>query len=160
MDKLYDNAETGCCHRFDPKPWDDKTITWDGKLFLKDRVRSLFHIPLNFGSVIVKNMERIKAADALVPQPLMLCEDGLFSSTIYIAVSKSVPGAEMTKISGTFLSKVFEGPYKDMGKWVHAMKEYVVAKGKTVKKLYFFYTTCPHCAKVYRKSYTVILAQI
>ena len=66
----------------------------------------------------------------------------------------------MTKISGTFLSKVFEGHYKDAGKWAKEMKDYVNSKGKKIKKLYFFYTTCPRCAKAYGKNYTVILAKI
>jgi hypothetical protein len=40
------------------------------------------------------------------------------------------------------------------------MKEYVTSKANEIKKMYFFYTTCPKCAKVYGKNYTVILAQI
>jgi len=83
-----------------------------------------------------------------------------FGSDIYIAVSKEVPDSSMVKISGTFLSKVFEGPYSNMGKWVKEMKDYVKSNGKKEEKLYFFYTTCPACAKVYGKNYTVILAQI
>ena len=66
----------------------------------------------------------------------------------------------MERISGTFLTKVFEGPYKDAGKWVKEMKDYVQSKGREIKKMYFFYTTCPSCAKFYGKNYTVILAQV
>lgn len=161
MDRLYEKAETGCCPRFDPKPWDEKEIAWKDKLFLKDRVVSIFHIPLNFGQVIVKNMEKIKEADALAPKPLMLSdESSLFGTNIYIATSKEVPNAEMVKISGTFLTKVFEGHYKNMGQWIRQMKDYVSAQGKELKKLYFFYTTCPACAKYYGKNYTVILAEV
>jgi hypothetical protein len=40
------------------------------------------------------------------------------------------------------------------------MKEYVKSKDKKIKKMYFFYTTCPHCAEVYGKNYTVILAEV
>ena len=161
MDKLYEKSETGCCPRFDPKPWMEKEITWKDKLFLKDRVRSVFHIPLNFGQVIVRNIEKIKAADALPSVPLMISdENSLWGSDIYIAVSKNVPDTEMTKISGTFLSKVFEGPFQKTGMWAKEMKEYVGKKGKLLKKMYFFYTTCPSCAKYYGKNYVVILAQI
>lgn len=81
-------------------------------------------------------------------------------SDIYIAVSKEVPQAKTVRISGTFLTKVFEGPYKDAGKWVKEMKTYVKAKGREMKKMYFFYTTCPKCAKFYGKNYTVILAEV
>jgi hypothetical protein len=161
MDKLYEQSETGCCPRFNPEPWNEKEINWQDKLFLKDRVRSVLRIPLNFGQVIVKNIEKIKKADALISEPLMLSdENSLWGSDIYIAVSKEVPGAEIVKISGTFLSKVFEGPFQNMGKWIKEMETFVKSKGKETKKLYFFYTTCPKCAKFYGKNYIVILAQI
>ena len=160
-DKLYEQSETGCCPRFNPEPWDEKEVTFEDRLFLKDHVRSFLHIPLNMGRVMVGNMERIQDADALTPEPLMLSDDkSLWGSDIYIAVSKEVPGAEMTRVSGTFLTKVFEGSYSNTGKWVREMKAYVESKGKELKNLYFFYTTCPSCAKVYGKNYTVLLAAV
>ena len=161
MSKLYEQSETGCCPRFNPEPWEEKEITWQDNLFIKDHVRSFLHIPLGMGKVMTKNMAMIKAADALTPEPLMLSDEkSLWGSDIYIAVTKEVPKAEMVRISGTFLTKVFEGPYKNFGKWVKEMKAYVKAKGREMKKLYFFYTTCPACAKVYGKNYTVILAEV
>ena len=138
-------------------------ILWGrkGKLFLKDHVKTFLHIPVNFDKVMVKNMGRIEAAGALPPEPLMLYDDkGLFGSDVYIAVGREVPGAEMTTISGTFLSRVFEGPFQNSGKWADEMKGYVKARGKELKKLYFFYTTCPACAKFYGKNYVVVLAEV
>ena len=79
---------------------------------------------------------------------------------MYIAVAKEIPGAEMVRISGTFLTKVFEGPYKNIRHWMEEMKAHVESKTKAMKKMYFFYTTCPKCAKFYGKNYTVILAEI
>ncbi len=161
MDKLYEQSETGCCPRFDPGPWNEKEITWQDKLFLKDRVRSIFHIPLNFDKIMVENMEKIKAADALAPSPLMFMdENSLWGADVFIAVEREVPGAAIERMSGTFLSKVFEGPYKDAGKWAKEMTGYVRSKGKEPKKVYFFYTTCPKCAKHYGKNYTVLLAKV
>ena len=161
MDTLYKDSETGCCLRFNPEPWDEKEIIWQDKIFLKDRVRSFFHIPLNFGRVMVRNMEKIAKADALAPEPILLSDEkSLWGADIYIAVSKEVPQAQMKKISGTLLTKVFEGPYKDAGKWAQQMKEYVKSKGRNLKKLYFFYTTCPRCAKYYGKNYTVMVAEV
>ena len=160
MDKLYD-SETGCCPRFDPGPWDEKEVKFDQKLFVKDRVRSLFHIPLNFGKVMVRNMEKISKAGALPPIPLMLSdENSLWGSDIYIAVAADVPDATMTRISGTFLTKVFEGPYKNFRNWIKEMTEYVGSKKRDIEKMYFFYTTCPKCAEHYGKNYTVILAKV
>jgi hypothetical protein len=71
-----------------------------------------------------------------------------------------VPGAQMVRISGTYLTKVFEGPYKNAPNWANQMKDYVASRAKEIKKMYFFYTTCPKCAEYYGKNYTVILAQI
>ena len=161
MDKIYEDSETGCCPRFDPEPWDEKEVEWEEKLFLKERVRTLFHIPLNFGKVMIRSMEKIQAADALTPKPLMLSDHvSLWRMGVYVAVTKEVPGAEMATISGKFLSKVFEGPYKDAPKWCKEMSAFVQSRGKELKKMYYFYTTCPRCAKYYGKNYTVLLAGI
>ena len=160
-DKIYKDSETGCCPRFDPKPWHDKQITWKDKLFLKDSMRTFFHIPLGFGKLMTKKMEKITKYGALVKEPLRFTEDiSAFKTNIYIAVSKDIPGENMEKMSGTFLTKVFEGSFKDCGKWAKEMQTYVKSKGKVAKNIYFFYTTCPHCAKVYGKNYVVILAKI
>ena len=161
MDKLYEDSETGCCLRFDPEPWDEKEVTFEDKLFVKDHVTSFFHIPLNFGKVMIRNMEKIQKAEALAPEPLLLSDEkSLWGADVYIAVSKDVPDSEMVRISGTFLTKVFEGPYKNAGKWAGEMTDYVAAKAKQMQKMYFFYTTCPKCAKVYGKNYVVLLAQV
>jgi hypothetical protein len=152
---------TGCCDPFDPAPWQDKEIVWSDKIFVKDRVASFLHTPLNMGKKIVKNMGLIERASANAPHQLMLTDEkSMWGSDIYIDVAKDVPGAEMAKISGTFLTKVFEGPYKNAPWWAKEMKEYVKTKGKETKKLYFSYTTCPRCAKTYGKNYVVLFAQI
>jgi hypothetical protein len=161
MDKIYEQSETGCCPRFNPEPWNEKEITFDNKLFIKDHVTSFFHIPLNFAKVMAGSMDLIKKADALTPEFLLLSDEkSLWGADIYIAVAKEVPGAETIRISGTYLTKVFEGHYKNAGNWANQMKDYVKSKAKEIKKMYFFYTTCPKCAEFYGKNYTVILAQI
>lgn len=161
MDKLYKDSETGCCPRFNPKPWEDKEITWKDELFLRDRVRCIFHIPIGMDKMMLRNMEMITKADALPEEPLMLSDEGsMWGSNVFIKVSKEVPGAKMERISGKFLSRVYEGPYQDAGKWAKEMKEYVEGKGKKIKKMYFCYTTCPACAKYYGKNYVILLAQV
>ena len=154
-----DKTETGCCPKFNPKLWQDKIVTWDNKLFVKDRVKSFFHVPLNIGSVMKKTTAQIDKADALAPDFLALFdENSLWGADVYISATKKIPGAQMSKISGTFMTKVFEGPYRNMGRWIKEMKEHVGER--KIKKMYFYYTTCPKCAKHYGKNYTVILAQI
>lgn len=160
MDNPYD-SETGCCPRFEPSGWDGVEHEWSEKLFVKDRVRSVFHIPINFGKVMVRTMEKVAAAEAFTEEPLMLSdENSLWGSDLYVHVSKDVAGAEMARISGSFLTKVFEGPYKNVRVWCGEMEEYVKGKGKELEKLYFYYTTCPKCAKVYGKNYVVLVAQV
>ena len=78
----------------------------------------------------------------------------------YFAVTKDVPGAEMVTLSGNFLAKVFEGPFKDAGKWCKELTKFVESQGKQIRKCFFFYTTCPKCAKNYGKNYVVGFAQI
>lgn len=160
---------TGCCEPFNPEPWQDpstgsgqvKEITWKDKIFVKDHITSFFHIPLNMGKKVIKNMELIEKANAKAPQQLMLTDKkSIWGADIYIDVSKEVPGAQMATLSGTFLTKLFEGPYQNAGKWAQEMKEYVKSKGKELKKLYFSYTTCPKCAKTYGKNYVVLFTQI
>jgi len=152
---------TGCCEPFDPAPWQEKEIKWENKLFVKDHITSFLHIPLNMGSKIIKNLALIEKAQSRPPYQLMLTDEkSLWGADIYIDVCKETPGAEMAMISGTFLTKVFEGPYKNAGKWAKEMEEYVKSKGKVLEKLYFSYTTCPKCAKAYGKNYVVLFAKI
>ncbi|MFH0773667.1 MAG: hydrolase [bacterium] len=152
---------TGCCEPFNPLPWQHKMIIWTNKLFVKDHVVSFFHIPLTMGNVVVKNMNLIEKAHAQATYQLMLTDEkSLWGADIYIDVVKEVPGAQIATLSGTYLTQVFEGPYQNVGKWIKEMKSYVEYKGKTIKKLYCSYTTCPNCAKAYGKNYVVLFAQI
>lgn len=153
--------EQTCCPRFDPAPWDGKTLTWQGKRFMQDRVTSLFHIPLNYGAVMTRMGNALRAAGAELEAPVMLAdENSLWGADVFVEAGKDVPGAKMVTISGTFMSKVFEGPYSQVGRWVEEMEAWLQREGKSYRKLYFYYTTCPKCAKKYGKNYVVLLAQI
>jgi len=153
--------ETGCCPRFDSEPWNEKEIKWNEKLFIKDRIKSILHIPINFSKVIMRCMEKIEKAEATNPDYLMLSdENSMWGSDLFIAVDKKVDNADNVTLSGEFLTKVFEGPYHNAGKWAKEMQTFVEAKGKKMNKLYFWYTTCPKCAKVYGKNYVVLFAKI
>ena len=153
-------VSTGCCPPFNPKPWENKTVTWKNKRFVFDTVPCFFYIPLGMDGKMGKIMSLINSAGADNPEQIMLMDCSLFSTDVYIAVNKEVPGAQMKTISGTFLSRVFEGPYSNSGKWAKEMEEYVKKKGKKMEKLYFSYTTCPNCSKAYGKNYVVLFAKI
>jgi hypothetical protein len=153
--------ETGCCPRFDPGLWDGKEVTWNDKLFVKDHVTKLFHIPLNFGQVITRNIKKIDSQKAREAPPLVLSDEiSPWGSDMYISVTKEIPEATMDRISGTFLTKVYEGPYRNVKNWCRDMAGHVKAKGRELKKMFFFYTTCPKCAKAYGKNYVVLFAQV
>ena len=155
----YDQHD--CCPRFDPLPWDRTEFTWKSRLFVKDRVISFLHIPLNFGAVMKRNVGRIHEAGAFPETVVILSdENSLWGADVYIEVTREIPGANMATISGSFLSMVFEGPYRNVRQWITEMKNYVQGKGKELNKMYFFYTTCPKCARKYGKNYVAILAQV
>lgn len=152
---------TGCCPPFRPETWDAREITWQGKIFVKDRVRSFLHFPLNFGAVMQRNIAKIEAAGAMPDEFMVLSdENSLWGSDIYIAVSREVPGAQMSTLSGTFCAKVFEGPYKNIRTWITEMQRYVAERKRSIRRLLFYYTTCPRCAKHYGKNYVVLLAEV
>lgn len=152
---------TGCCPPFDPTEWDEKEVTWKEKLFLKTHVPALLHVPIGMGKIVTRAMAQIERAGALAGRPLMLCDESSpFGEDLFISVSKPVPGAKMTTISGTFLTRVFEGPFQDMGKWHGQMRAYVAGKGRKLGDLMFAYTTCPACAKAYGKNYVIAFARV
>ena len=149
-----------CCPKFDPGPWDGKTHEWKDKRFIKDRVRTFFYMPMNFGSVIKKMMGKIEGAGATTPDWMGLADHtSRWNMDLYVAVDKEIPGAENATLSGRFFSKVYEGPFKDTGKWCKDYEAMVKAKNLGVKKWYMWYTTCPKCAKKYGKNYVVIVGK-
>lgn len=156
----YDNSETGCCAVLDVERWDEREFEWHDRLFLRDHIRSFLHIPLNFGAVISRDHELVEGAQAYPDVPLWLTEEvSPWGADVYVALDRKVPGAEMEKISGRFLTKVFEGPYRNIGKWTRDMENYVTARRQTVRKLFYYYATCPKCAKHFGKNHVVLFAQ-
>ncbi len=150
-----------CCPQFDPTLWDDKTFEWNNKKFIKDRICTFFYMPCNFGKVMKRVIEKVTKAAANVPDWLCLSDHtSKWNMDIYLAVDKEIPDAENTTLSGKFYSKVYEGPFKDTGKWCKDYESVAKSKGLKIKKMFMWYTTCPKCAKKYGKNYVVILSQI
>ncbi|MGE5582491.1 MAG: hydrolase [Bacillota bacterium] len=163
--EAVNSSATTCCPKFDPALWDEKTHHWKEKLFIKDVIPQIFHIPLpsTMNRTIGRMWEQAQQAKAApdLKDFLMLSYDpSPWKSQFYLAVTKEVPGTENVKLSGTFISKVFDGPYNQAPKWIKEMEQYVAAKGQTVKKHYFYYTTCPKCAKIYGHNYVVSFAEV
>lgn len=153
--------EEVCCERFNPTPWDEKTIEWKDKKFIKDKVFTLFYIPLNFGSAMARLGKQVDDAGVKMMDGMILSEStSLWNMDVFLAVDKEVEGAKNTTLSGTFLSKVYEGDFKDVGVWMKDFEGYCAKKGMKTKKMYMWYTTCPKCAQKYGKNYVVIFGQV
>jgi len=157
-----DDSATKCCPKFNPEGWDNEKLIFQDKLFVKAKTISFLHFPLNMGPMYKKVYAKVEKEKGFSKEHYFVLsyDPSPWRGEHYFAVEKDIPGEEMVKLSGIYLTKVFEGPYKDVGKWVKQMKNYVESKGNEAKKIYFFYTTCPKCAKHYGKNYTIAIAQI
>ena len=150
-----------CCPQFNPEPWNGKIHEWKDKMFIKGKVFTLFYIPMNFGGVIKKMMKKIDGADATCADWMGLSEHtSKWNMDVYVAVDKKIPDAENVTLSGKFLSKVYEGPFKDTKKWCEDFETYAKSEKLKMGKQYMWYTTCPKCAKKYGKNYVVLLARV
>ncbi len=158
---MNQNGDLECCPKFDPMPWDGKTFDWENKKFIKDKVFTFFYLPINFGAVMTRLVKKIDKAGARMLEGVALSEHtSMWNMDLYVMVDKEIAGAENIVLSGKFLSKVYEGNFKDIGKWKKDFANYIQGKGIAIKKMYTWYTTCPKCAKKYGKNYVVLLAQI
>lgn len=162
---MKNDSETQCCPRFDPEPWHDKEMTWEDKLFVKDTVLQFMHMPLpgTFGRKVGRMLKKIEDAGANPDTKdfiMLAAESSPWKGELYINVTKEVPNAENVKLSGTYITKVFDGSYNAVPKWIKEMDQYVDQKGKTIKKYYFYYPTCPKCAKIYGHNYVVAFAEV
>ncbi len=149
-----------CCPEFDPSPWDGNIFEWKEKKFIKDKVFTLFYMPVNFGGVMKKLDEKVRKASGAVPDWLCLSDHtSKWSMDVWLAVDKEIPDAENATLSGKFLSKVYEGPYKDTGKWCKDFEAYAKDKNVKIGKWFMWYTTCPKCAKKFGKNYVVVVGK-
>jgi hypothetical protein len=150
-----------CCPKFDPAPWDDKTFEWNDKLFVKSSVFTLFYMPVNFGSVMKKMDKKVTSAGADWSEGLCLSDHtSKWNMDLYVSVDKEVASMDNRRLTGKFYSKVYEGPFKDSGKWFEDFKRVATEKGGKDARIYAWYTTCPKCAKKYGKNYVVMIAKI
>ncbi len=150
-----------CCPAFNPVSWDGQVQEWKDKPFIKGKVLSFMYMPVNFGSVMKKLDKVVRDAGATMPEWLCLSDHtSKWNMDVYLGVDKEIGGATNVKISGKFLSKVYEGPFKDTAKWCKDFENYAKEKGFEVKKWYMWYTTCPKCAKKYGKNYVVVVGQV
>jgi hypothetical protein len=150
-----------CCPKFDPAPWDDRVVTWEEKRFIRDRVFTVFYVPIGFGRAMKRLDGQVRKAGGKILDGLILSDHtSKWNMDLYLAVDREIPGARNVTLSGEFFSRVYEGPYKDTGKWCGAFAQQAESRKLNVDKLYMWYTTCPKCAKKYGRNYVVIMARL
>lgn len=156
-----EKKELECCPPFDPVPWEGKIFDWDKKKFIKDKVRTLFFMPMNFGQKMRKLDRIVTQAGATFPGAMCLSDHtSKWNMDVLLAVDKEIQGVENITLSGKFYSKVYEGSFNETGNWCKDFETVAKGKGLTVKKLYMWYTTCPKCAKKYGKNYVVVIGEV
>ncbi|TMM52687.1 hydrolase [Sulfitobacter sabulilitoris] len=160
----YDDTDnlTGCCPRFKPHCWDNQHLHFEDKRFLRAVTHSAMHIPIDMGRVFSRVNTHIEDQDAYDPDDFIVLsrDTSAWNSEHLFSVSKPVAGEEMTTLSGDFITRVFEGAYRKARVWQSEMQKAVEKTGKTPGQVWFFYTTCPRCAKTYGKNYVIGVAEV
>ncbi|MFC1748997.1 hydrolase [Pseudomonadota bacterium] len=160
------NNQKECCPKFNSERWNNKTHEWNNKQFIKESIPTLFHIPFPpmIGAKITKMCkvaeESGKACRELSDVLMLFHDPSPFKSEIFMSVEGPVPTANNVQISGTFISRVFDGPYNATPKFIKEMDEYLAADEKKAKDYYVHYAYCPGCAKKFGHNYTVLFAEV
>jgi len=71
----------------------------------------------------------------------------MWGAEILIPISRKVGRFRIELLTGRFLTRLFEGNYADIKKWVKETKKYCESRGFSAKEFIFWYATCPKCAK-------------
>lgn len=117
-------------------------------------------MPFGFGKVMKRLNKKVEQSNATIPDWLCLSDHtSKWNMDVYLAVDKEIQQAENTSFTGKYFCKVYEGPFRDTGKWCNEFEGFVKKKGMNVQKWFMWYTTCPKCAKKYGKNYVVIVAK-
>ena len=159
------NDEAECCPLFDVERWNEKEHHWEQKKFIRASVPTLFHVP--FPPMIGKAVSGLCAlADEAgvsydIKEVLLLFHDpSAFKSELLLAVRGEVAGADNVNLSGTYFSKVFDGPYNAIPKFLKEMDKYLAGINKHAVDYYVHYAYCPKCMKKYGHNYMAIFAKV
>jgi hypothetical protein len=154
-----------CCPKFDPQPWEKITHQWKDKPFLLETIPQFLHMPLPgvYRKALTRMWERAQKlgiAPDIKDFLLLAYDPSPWKSELYIAVTKEIPEPDIVKLTGTYISMVFDGPYSGVPKYIKKMDEYLETLKKKSKKYFFYFTTCPKCAKKFGHNYIVALSEV
>lgn len=153
---------TGCCPVFHPEEYDDQMYDLSEYEFIKDSTLSFMYMPLNMDKVFTRVVKAIDdSKQGYTDRNLILSQDvSPFKCNHFFLAKGSVEGYESHHIEGQYYTKVYEGDFKDMQKWVKDFQSIFTLKNKALKQMFVYYTTCPNCAKVYGHNYVVLFGKI
>ena len=154
-----------CCPKFNPEKWDLKTYNWNNLPFIKESVPTLFHTPFPpmIGKKVIKMMKVVEDAKAGLPMQdwlLLFHDPHAFKSEILMQVKKPIDGADNVSLTGTFMGKVFDGPYSAIRRFFKEFDAYLENKGKKAKDYYIHYAYCPKCSKKYGHNYMIFFGEV
>lgn len=150
-----------CCPKFDPKPWNGKVVEWKDKKFIRDKAFTFMYIPIFFGATMTRLMKKLDDSGVKSSDLVVLSEyTSKWNMNVCLSVDEEIKGADNIVLSGKYLSKVYDGDFKDSGNWSKDFEKYAKAEGHSIEKMYMWYTTCPKCAKKYGHNYVVTIAEV
>ena len=82
-----------------------------------------------------------------------------FKTELFVAVTKQVPDQETARLSGTFISRVFDGPNNKTSQCLRGLDGYLTSMGKVAKNYYFYSPYCSACARKHGHNYIVAIAE-
>ncbi|MFH0818800.1 MAG: hydrolase [Patescibacteria group bacterium] len=151
------NTDPEECHclYFEESAWEDKTLDWSGRQFLRMTYRNWLYKPReDVGNKIIQGYEEIaRRGYGVIPYGFVLFQNGIFKGEILLEIKKGDVDDEQVK---TFLggvhTKTYIGPYKDLP---------LVAKTFPFRPLniYALYFSCAVCTPNPDKQKTVLVAE-
>ncbi|NAS12272.1 hydrolase [Poritiphilus flavus] len=166
MSNTIETQKDECCPTFHPEKWDEKTFDWENKPFIEESVPSFLHIPSKkmLGKKIRKMMKLAEDSDKIAEDKtevlLLFMDPHAFKSNIYLSVKDAVPNAKNTTLTGKFMTKVFDGPFKAIPKFIKQMDVYLKDKMRRAEDYYVHYAYCPKCSEERGKNYMVFFAKV
>jgi hypothetical protein len=157
--------EAPCCPVFDPVPWEGKYHEWRDKPFLRDSIPQLFHNPLPWvmKRKVTRLWDRAKKA-GIAPDLkdflLLAYDPSPWKSELYMTVTEAREDPRTEGLSGRFWSRVFDGPYLAVPRYYEEILGELRSRGEKPGKTFFYFTTCPKCAKKYGHNYIVALSEL
>ncbi|MDD3487600.1 MAG: hypothetical protein PHF35_04475 [Candidatus Moranbacteria bacterium] len=136
-----------CCKILSSQEWDKKQIVWRDKPFHKSRYWSVFHVPVNMGTKIIRGLEEIEEAGLSAEQMVLSRRDSFLGAELLVPISGKTDAFEIELITGRFLTRLFDGNYGDMEKWVKVTRTWCREQNFEPEEYIFWYATCPKCAK-------------